>query len=594
MNLRTFHQFRSSVSAKIALTVAVPVVIIMLLFARYNEENEREIISRSAETQLLSIAEGLKAAVEPFLKKQDYISLDKIVDKTSRGADIASVTVVSIRGKVMSSSKKQWNGKTFLEMQPEDLSKNDAMAIQKAFTGGYSGYYDAGAEQYCIVMPTSDGDAITGAILVSMDTQSINTEIEQKKIRDLFIAFFAALVLGASIYVLFHLWFARRLKAVSAAALKLAAGDMRIRSDVKGSDEIGYLATSFNVLAEEITNWRSNLEEIAANRVRELTALFEVVDTISKSLELGKVLPDVLDRVLGNMGAGKGAIVLLDQDDKTLLLKGFRGLSEESLCQVVEKGQGCVGDVILKNSSIKVSGDEDEGSGAVPGLESENVRSALVVPVTVRGEVLGVLAVYSEEKDRFTDEDEALLETIGNQVGVAVENARLYEKTLELAQVDGLTGLANRRYLMERLKQERDRAERYHTSLSVIILDLDKFKSFNDTYGHLQGDELLKAFSSMLNRQIRSADIAGRYGGEEFCVVLPNTSVKGALVIAERIRKAMEDIKIPVGEGRLPAGRTASIGVAEFVGEESVEKMLNAADTALYRAKQDGRNRVAS
>ena len=249
--------------------------------------------------------------------------------------------------------------------------------------------------------------------------------------------------------------------------------------------------------------------------------------------------------------------------------------------------------MILKNSPIRVSGGDDEESAPVPGLERENIWSALVVPITVRGEVLGVLAVYGEKKDQFTDEDGALLETIGNQVGVAVENARLYEKTLELAQVDGLTGLANRRHLMERLKQERDRAERYHTSLSVIILDLDKFKSFNDTYGHLQGDELLKAFSSMLNDQIRSADIAGRYGGEEFCVVLPNTSVKGALVIAERIRKVMADIKIPVGDGRPPAGRTVSIGVAEFMGDESVEKILNAADSALYRAKEDGRNKVA-
>jgi diguanylate cyclase (GGDEF)-like protein len=206
--------------------------------------------------------------------------------------------------------------------------------------------------------------------------------------------------------------------------------------------------------------------------------------------------------------------------------------------------------------------------------------------------VFGAFAVYGGKGDRFSDQDEALLTTIGNQVGVAVENARLYEKTLELAQVDGLTGLANRRHLMERLTQEMARAQRYQTSLSVIILDLDKFKSFNDTYGHLKGDELLKAFGTMVNHMVRVGDIVGRYGGEEFCVVLPNTSIKGAMVIAERIRKAMEDLKISVGDDQPPAGRTISIGAAEYANEESVEKLLTIADAALYRAKENGRNRV--
>jgi diguanylate cyclase (GGDEF)-like protein len=219
---------------------------------------------------------------------------------------------------------------------------------------------------------------------------------------------------------------------------------------------------------------------------------------------------------------------------------------------------------------------------------------ALLVPISARGVVLGVLAVYGEIKDKFTDANEALLATIGNQISVAVLNAQLYQKTLDLAQHDGLTGLANRRYLTERLEQEVVRAERYQTSLSLIMLDLDKFKSFNDSYGHVKGDELLKAFSAMVKKAVRSTDIAGRYGGEEFCVALPNTSVKGALVIAERIRAAMEALRIPLEAGQPPVGRTASIGVAEFSAGDSIEKLLSLADAALYRAKEGGRNKVVS
>lgn len=590
---RIARKFRSSMSAKIALIVSLPVVLISSFFAFYNYVHERDTFFQNLQTQLLRIGEDIKKPAEAALRGNDTDVLQQMIDERAAEPDIESIVLFRKTGQVAAGNKRTWIGKELFELDNGGMSGEDIPAIKKALEGGYSVYYDPHGEHYCLVMPMSPDKRIEGALFISMDIRAVKSGIKNRALVNFCIAGIVSVLIGVSIYFLIHSLFTRRIKSVSSAAVRLTTGDLTVRADEQGTDEIGYLAASFNVLADEIANWRANLEELAANRVKELSTLFEVVDTISKSLELDKVLPDVLDRVLGSMSAGKGALVLLDRDHKKLLLKGYRGLSEESLCEVVDKGQGCVGDVILKNSPIRVSGADDEESAPVPGLERENIWSALVVPITVRGEVLGVLAVYGEKKDQFTDEDGALLETIGNQVGVAVENARLYEKTLELAQVDGLTGLANRRHLMERLKQERDRAERYHTSLSVIILDLDKFKSFNDTYGHLQGDELLKTFSSMLNGQIRSADIAGRYGGEEFCVVLPNTSVKGALVIAERIRKVTADIKIPVGDGRPPAGGTVSIGVAEFMGDESVEKMLNTADSALYRAKEDGRNKVA-
>lgn len=585
-------KLRSSMSVKIALIVSLPVFVVNSLFALHNYVRERETFFQNSQTQLSRISEGIKNPARTALQGKDTDALQQMIDERATKREIKSIMLLKTNGQVAACNKKTWVGKELSELSRAGMSEGNIAAIHEALGGGYSEYYALHDEQYCLVMPVGTGRGNSGAIFISLDVRPVNAEIKKRALENFGIAGIVSILIGLSIYFLFHFLFTKRIKSVSYAAVKLATGDLTVRADEKGTDEIGYLATSFNVLADEITNWRTNLEELAANRIKDLTTLFDVVNTVSKSLDLDKVLPDVLVRVLASMGAGKGAIILLDRDGKKLLLKACRGLSEESLNHVVDKGQGCVGDVILKNSPIRVSGGDDADSVPVTGLEQENIWSALVVPVTVRGEVLGVLALYGENKDQFTDEEGAVLETIGNQVGVAVENARLYEKTLELAQVDGLTGLANRRHLMERLKREIDRAERYHTSLSLIILDLDKFKSFNDTYGHLQGDELLKAFSSMLCHQIRSADIAGRYGGEEFCVVLPNTSVKGALVIAERIRNAMVDIKIPVGDGRPAAGRTVSIGVAEFKGDESVEEILNSADSALYRAKQDGRNKV--
>lgn len=594
MPRRIFLKFCSSISFKIALIVMLPIMAISIFFSYQQHMLDQNWILRIAESRLLRIGEGLKSSIETFTKKDVSAGVQNSVDQTAKGADIALIVVINQRGKVIACNDTTWIGKPFFDMHSEWISDADKRAFQKSITERYSVYYEPRNRQYRIVMPVSYGSEGPGALFISLDPGSMEAISRWWMIGDVFISIMTAALTGIFIYFILYYVFTVRLKSVATAAAKFASGDMSSRADATGTDEIGYLATSFNLLAGEITNWRNNLEKIAAGRLNELQVLFDIVNTISQSLELNTVLPSVLDRVIDNLGAVKGAIVLVTSDGRSLILPAQRGLSEEGVGRIIQFGQGCVGDVILKNRAMRISAGDEDGPAAVLGLEQDNLQSALVVPISSRGVILGALAVYSEKQDRFTDEDEALLATIGNQVSVAVLNARLYEKTLELAQLDGLTGLANRRYLMERLQQEMERAERYQTSLSVLMLDVDKFKSFNDTYGHLKGDELLKSFAAMIKDIVRTADIAGRYGGEEFCVILPNTSNKGAVLIAERIRKTMEELKITIGSDQPPVGRTASIGVAEFTAGDSVEKLLSIADAALYRAKEGGRNRVES
>jgi diguanylate cyclase (GGDEF)-like protein len=581
-------------SAKIALIATLPVALVMTFYSYHNYLNESEGISRSAENQLLRVAEGLKGPSNVLMKENNLSGLQEIVTDAARGADINLITFFDGEGNIISCNKKKWIGKTLLDMYDIDVTERDIALLRKALGGGYSLYYDPEDRQYCLTMHVNYAGEKTGAVLISMDTRNARRQIMNRTFESFGISIMSTILIGTIVYFLFHYVFASRIKSISEAANKLASGEMTVRAAVKGNDELGELAASFNAMAGGIKIWHNNLEEIIAGRVKELSALFNVVDIISRSLDLNKVLPNVLESVLKNLGAGKGAIVLVDADGRTLTLMAQRGMSEEGLCQIVEMGHGCIGDAILKNAAFRVGGVNEEEIATIPGLEEENVLSALVVPITACGTVIGAMGIYSETKDKFTDHDEALLSTIGSQVGVAVENARLYQRTLDLAQFDGLTGLANRRYLLERLGQELARADRYQTSLSALMLDLDKFKSFNDTYGHLKGDELLRSFSALLKGMVRASDIAGRYGGEEFCVMLPNTSIKGALVIAERIRKAAEELKVPIDDHQPPACRTVSIGVSEFSPGESIEKLLSRADAALYRAKESGRNRVVS
>ena len=513
MLLRLFYKFRSSMSAKIAFIVTVPVVLMTSLFSYHHYIHDRDGLFHGAESPLLSMGEGLKWPLEALIKRNDLVGLRELVDQTALGADIEQISLFDSKENVVYSSKKEWIGKPILDMVPAAMTEEDSAAVRKAFSGGYSAYNDLQNGQYCLVMPMNFGAKGIGALHISLNVRSIQAEIKQRAI-DTFLAFAVISVLiGFFLYFLFHFLFTRRVKSVSEAAMRFASGHMEARAGDDGTDEIGYLATSFNLLAEEITNWRDNLEEMASNRLNELLVLFDIVNTISQSLELKTVLPIVLDRVLEDMGTLKGAVVLVGGDGRSLSIAAQRGLSDESTRLITESGQGYAGEVILKNKPMRISGNEEELSG-ITGLKKDNIVSALVVPISAGGVVLGVLAVYGEKKDKFTEENEALLAMIGNQISVAVLNAQLYQKTLDLAQHDGLTGLANRRYLMERLHQEVELAERYQTSLSVIMLDLDKFKSFNDSYGHVKGDELLKAFSSMVKKAVRLTDIPGRYGGD--------------------------------------------------------------------------------
>jgi len=587
-------KIRSSLSAKVALIVTIPVVLIVSFGSYRKYVSERDMLFHNTEMQLYRIAEGLRMTAETYLINREYSELQNLVLRTAKEPDIELAMLFDHRGNALAGNKKEWIGKNMTDMRPRELTDNDIAALRKALGGEYSIYYDPLDNQYCLAMPVTIGGEDVGVLHLSMDVGKLRSDVHASAVENVLISLLLSVLIGASLFFLFQRLLTYRIKAVSTTAAQLASGDMSVRAEAGGSDEIAYLATSFNLMAEEITNWRSNLEEMATNRMSELMVLFDVVNTISQSLELNKVLPKVLESVIGSMGMLKGVIVLVGKDGKSLLIGAQRGLSEESLRRITEVGQGCIGDVILRNKPMRISAGEEDGPAAVPGLEQDNILSALVVPISARDVVLGALALYCEARDKFTDNDEALLATIGNQVSVAVLNARLYEKTLELAQVDGLTGVANRRFLMEQLKQELDRAERYHTSLSVIMMDLDKFKSFNDSYGHLKGDELLRTFCGMVKSAVRSTDIAGRYGGEEFCIVLPSTSIKGALVIAERIRKSAEELKIPLDGDQPPVGRTVSIGVSEFTAGETVEKLLSGADAALYRAKEGGRNRVES
>lgn len=215
-------------------------------------------------------------------------------------------------------------------------------------------------------------------------------------------------------------------------------------------------------------------------------------------------------------------------------------------------------------------------------------RSAMAAPLIVEERVIGVLAVHSRRPAAYDEHQLSVLTTIAQQAAAAIERARHYH----MATVDGLTGFFLREYFFRRLDQEHSRARRYGGDLALLMVDVDVFKQVNDENGHLAGDQVLREISATIRDQLRVADLPCRYGGDEFCLLLPQTDLLGAWMIGERIRSAIAGRVVRLEQGDLRA--TVSIGVAATAqsSKATLRDLVRHADEALYRAKRSGRDRV--
>jgi len=222
---------------------------------------------------------------------------------------------------------------------------------------------------------------------------------------------------------------------------------------------------------------------------------------------------------------------------------------------------------------------------------SKVIRSLVAVPLVMGGDVIGMLTAQSYEPAEYGEDDLNLLEMLGATAAIAIKNAQLLAEVEHMAKTDSLTGMLNRRAFDEKLVYEISRSNRYNYCLSLLIIDVDDFKQFNDKFGHSLGDEHLKSISSLILQSVRQPDMVARIGGEEFAVILPHTTKQGSVKLAERIRKAVENEFI---QGEYP-GSTVSIGTATYPDDATtIKELYIAADDAMFAAKEVGKNRVIS
>ena len=327
--------------------------------------------------------------------------------------------------------------------------------------------------------------------------------------------------------------------------------------------------------------------------LQNLSLLYDIGKAMNFISDLKKLLQFILNQAIDITSAEKGSIMLYDPEADRLNIRVLAGLkdtdyqekvnSNEIECRSFRPGEGIAGQVFLSGNPMIVNNiREDE---VFIDSETSFVRSIACIPMVVYSDVIGVINVTNKKGVQgFSDEDVKMLKAVADQAAVAINKAQLWD----LAVTDSLTGLYVRRYFMVKLQEEIHRADRYNKILSVIMVDLDRFKNINDTYGHDAGDRALKAISQFLQKNIRDVDAIARYGGEEFVMLIPDADKDAALCLAERLRDGLSRTRV----GELPQ-ITISLGVASYPADGTdIEELIKKADAAMYAAKQAGRNKA--
>jgi diguanylate cyclase (GGDEF)-like protein len=384
----------------------------------------------------------------------------------------------------------------------------------------------------------------------------------------------AALVLFFGVALLFVTMLLRMLsgqvRVMLAAAKGIGEGDFSRKVPVLGRDEMAGLASEFNKMSDRLA---AQMQELRRQQVEVDRSVRRIGEAFASGLDRQALLEVVVETALGACDADYGQIALSGHEGA----EAQAGTASDAIQEVAAAAEV---DALADNDII--ARDRDGVYALANPLRRISEPSVSV----------GVMTI-AREGDPFTATERDVFLYLVGQVSSSIENIALHEMVSEQAVTDELTGLSNNRRFRKLIDKEAERAERFDHELALIILDIDDFKKVNDTYGHLQGDEVLRMVGRVLHLESRGVDEPARYGGEEFAVALPETDIEGALELAERIRERIEAEPVPRVGSAGTIKVTASVGVASMrVIADGADALIAAADEALYEAKRSGKNRV--
>ncbi len=536
---------------------------------------------------------------------------------------------------LITGDKKERRNFTYLIMETATILEKTKMSAKKIKEGTAvmvdveQGFVELQQKAMALLSTENPvGNREAAALMEEMDTFAEGVENEVEKLHDLIkmeihshdqiIAELAKWTFGVftsltfiSLAGMIFMGFMVRRKVVNPLleltdAVKIVGeGNLNHRVKIVTGDEIEGLGRGFNnmtqSLAENIHEVQKYSEKLEKSNLQldqnilQLYALYNISKRLATTFEMEKLLDHVVEGTSQALKLHKINVMLINEERAEMSLVAGVGMTDKAREARFTLGDGIYGWVAMTgNAEIINNLPKDSRFKPTEGID-DNVNSLICAPFKGKGQVIGLINAYRLDGEVFDESSYELLFSMASQVGMALENARLFEETKTLAITDGMTSLYNYRYFTERLNEEFERAQRYKRDISLIMVDMDYFKKYNDAHGHPKGDILLKDFSEILQKVFRGSDVIARYGGEEFVIILNETANDVAIEVAEKLRKTVE-LKDFEGGDSQPGGRvTISLGVASYAdGIKSADDLVKKADNALYRAKEEGRNRVCT
>ena len=594
-----------SIAQKLLGSIGVPALLVALASVGVFSLRARALAEAAAEQEANQLADLLASTFQAALAGTQ-LSADEahpaVAGVLRAAASLQGVQVVRVLAPtarvVWSSTPGEIGGVSRLETQADQRVQviGGKVLLARSLGGGDCNvchFGVAGQLHLAVASPRSPGElasstqaAVAGVLLV-----------------------FAVLAL-ATVYSLRQL-VTKPLRRLAGLMARAEAGDWTVRANTQGEDEIAHLGRSFDLMLEttarlesegvdargglararEQLSLQGELKHANSELSHQLTALsllYHVSRSLNATLELPELLARISALVTERLRIDYLSVLLVNADARLEEAASVPPRASDTR-GAFRLGEGAAGRAAESRLPVYLP-DLALATDARPLGPSSG--SLLSLPVVHQGRLLGVLNLQRSGTEAFAAEEVELLAAVADQAAMAIQNARLHAETVALSVTDALTGLANRRHLFRELEQEVARAARFRTQVSLVMMDLDHFKEFNDAAGHIAGDGVLRQVAEVLRGQVRRVDVVARYGGEEFCLILPQVTKADALEVAEKLRRSIAEQSFAKPA---PGGITVSAGVAHLPTDATtLEGLLEAADAALYASKRRGRNRITA
>lgn len=603
-----------SLVAKFALAVVLVALGVSAMGAWLLDRQGQRAVDQSTVEHLTLLASAVEGSFQFFdAQKQSHPAADMVAEM-GRNPAVSQLHVFDAQFRIRHSLSPQDRG-TMLPPEQRTLGPTtdaDLVTVVKMFA----------PRSQC--QACHSGQAALGGVYMAVERTRIQHTMLEFRVLTGFTGAAVVAALLAVVVLLTRRMIIKPIQALSHTMNSAEEGDFLVRAPIRAEDELGGLARAFNTMLAAITDLRAQelergqtlaseqaeqrlapqLEEkkriIEAQnvelqaRLRDLELLREVTQNLTSTLALDEQLAEVSRLLAQRLGYQEFTVMLMDHAAGVLRVAVAHGFPAgvNVLDTTFEPGEGIAGLAAQSGQTVLVK-DTSQDSRYVDRSRATLPGTLLSVPMVHQGQTMGVINIYKPTVGAFDHPEQTLIENVAKQAALGIANARLFQATVEQSLTDSLTALPNRRALDARLDLELARAHRYGHPVGVLMVDVDFFKTYNDRFGHPQGDEALKRVSQALAKAVRKTDAVTRYGGEEFCVVLPRQDRAAALEVAEKLRLAVRQRAIAHGD-QMPLGAlTVSVGVAVYPQDGTdAATMLAAADAALYDAKGAGRDCV--